>query len=307
MVSESQSSVIVEYLNYALIEKGLSKNTIAAYRRDLTKFNNFLIINGLSIQDVNKQVVDDFLGWLRGADGSNARGSESSNARIIVTIRNLYKFVSANSQIVNPLKDYSPPKIPKRLPKALKISEIIALIETSKLGSDIISIRNSALIEMLYATGARVSEIVNLDVSNISEISNTTTLKLSGKGGKERVVPIGIYARNSLEQYLAISRPALVRKKVNSTLFLNSRGNALSRQSAWEIIASLAESAKIQTPVTPHAIRHSFATHLLDGGADIRVVQELLGHSSVTTTQIYTLVTIDKLRESYATAHPRAK
>jgi len=160
---------------------------------------------------------------------------------------------------------------------------------------------------MLYATGARVSEIVNLDVSNISEISNTTTLKLSGKGGKERVVPIGIYARNSLEQYLAISRPALVRKKVNSTLFLNSRGNALSRQSAWEIIASLAESAKIQTPVTPHAIRHSFATHLLDGGADIRVVQELLGHSSVTTTQIYTLVTIDKLRESYATAHPRAK
>jgi integrase/recombinase XerD len=307
MVSESQSSVIVEYLNYALIEKGLSKNTIAAYRRDLTKFNNFLIINGLSIQDVNKQVVDDFLGWLRGADGSNARGSESSNARIIVTIRNLYKFVSANSQIVNPLKDYSPPKIPKRLPKALKISEIMALIETSKLGSDIISIRNSALIEMLYATGARVSEIVNLDVSNISEISNTTTLKLSGKGGKERVVPIGIYARNSLEQYLAISRPALVRKKVNSTLFLNSRGNALSRQSAWEIIASLAESAKIQTPVTPHAIRHSFATHLLDGGADIRVVQELLGHSSVTTTQIYTLVTIDKLRESYATAHPRAK
>ena len=307
MVSESQSSVIVEYLNYALIEKGLSKNTIAAYRRDLTKFNNFLIISGISIQDVNKQVVDDFLGWLRGADGSNARGSESSNARIIVTIRNLYKFVSANSQIVNPLKDYSPPKIPKRLPKALKISEIMALIETSKLGSDIISIRNSALIEMLYATGARVSEIVNLDVSNISEISNTTTLKLSGKGGKERVVPIGIYARNSLEQYLAISRPALVRKKLNSTLFLNSRGNALSRQSAWEIIASLAESAKIQTPVTPHAIRHSFATHLLDGGADIRVVQELLGHSSVTTTQIYTLVTIDKLRESYATAHPRAK
>jgi len=307
MVSESQSSVIVEYLNYALIEKGLSKNTVAAYRRDLTKFNNFLIINGLSIQDVNKQVVDDFLGWLRGADGSNARGSESSNARIIVTIRNLYKFVSANSQIVNPLKDYSPPKIPKRLPKALKISEIMALIETSKLGGDIISIRNSALIEMLYATGARVSEIVNLDVSNISEISNTTTLKLSGKGGKERVVPIGIYARNSLEQYLAISRPALVRKKLNSTLFLNSRGNALSRQSAWEIIASLAELAKIQTPVTPHAIRHSFATHLLDGGADIRVVQELLGHSSVTTTQIYTLVTIDKLRESYATAHPRAK
>jgi integrase/recombinase XerD len=189
----------------------------------------------------------------------------------------------------------------------LKIAEIMALIEASKFGDDVISLRNSALIEILYATGARVSEIVDLDISNVSEIANTTTLKLSGKGGKERVIPIGIYARKSLDQYLTLSRPVLVRKKMSSSLFLNSRGDSLSRQSAWEIIASLAERANIQTRVTPHAIRHSFATHLLDGGADIRVVQELLGHSSVTTTQIYTLVTIDKLRESYATAHPRAK
>ena len=307
MVSESQSSAIVDYLSYAAIEKGLSKNTIEAYRRDLTKFNNFLASNDLSILEVNTKVIDDFLGWLRGTDGSNSRGSESSNSRTIVTVRNLYKFISTNNHTVNPLKDYSPPKIPKRLPKALKIAEIMALIEASKFGDDVISIRNSALIEVLYATGARVSEIVDLDISNVSEIANTTTLKLSGKGGKERVVPIGIYARNSLDQYLTLSRPVLVRKKVSSSLFLNSRGDSLSRQSAWEIIASLAERANIQTRVTPHAIRHSFATHLLDGGADIRVVQELLGHSSVTTTQIYTLVTIDKLRESYATAHPRAK
>ena len=307
MVSESQSSAIVDYLSYAAIEKGLSKNTIEAYRRDLTKFNNFLASNDLSILEVNTKVIDDFLGWLRGTDGSNSRGSESSNSRTIVTVRNLYKFISTNNHTVNPLKDYSPPKIPKRLPKALKIAEIMALIEASKFGDDVISIRNSALIEVLYATGARVSEIVDLDISNVSEIANTTTLKLSGKGGKERVVPIGIYARNSLDQYLTLSRPVLVRKKMSSSLFLNSRGDSLSRQSAWEIIASLAERANIQTRVTPHAIRHSFATHLLDGGADIRVVQELLGHSSVTTTQIYTLVTIDKLRESYATAHPRAK
>ena len=307
MVSESQSSAIVDYLSYAAIEKGLSKNTIDAYRRDLTKFKNFLANNDLLIQDVNPKVIDDFLGWLRGADGSNSRGSESSNSRTIVTVRNLYKFISTNNHTVNPLKDYSPPKIPKRLPKALKIAEIMALIEASKFGDDVISIRNSALIEVLYATGARVSEIVDLDISNVSEIANTTTLKLSGKGGKERVVPIGVYARNSLEQYLTLSRPALLHKKVSTSLFLNSRGDSLSRQSAWEIIASLAERANIQTRVTPHAIRHSFATHLLDGGADIRVVQELLGHSSVTTTQIYTLVTIDKLRESYATAHPRAK
>ena len=307
MVSESQSSAIVDYLSYAAIEKGLSKNTIDAYRRDLTKFNNFLASNDLSILEVNTKVIDDFLGWLRGTDGSNSRGSESSNSRTIVTVRNLYKFISTNNHTVNPLKDYSPPKIPKRLPKALKIAEIMALIEASKFGDDVISIRNSALIEVLYATGARVSEIVDLDISNVSEIANTTTLKLSGKGGKERVVPIGVYARNSLEQYLTLSRPALLHKKGSTSLFLNSRGDSLSRQSAWEIIASLAERANIQTRVTPHAIRHSFATHLLDGGADIRVVQELLGHSSVTTTQIYTLVTIDKLRESYATAHPRAK
>jgi len=307
MVSESQSSAIVDYLSYAAIEKGLSKNTIEAYRRDLNKFKNFLTSNDLSILEVNNKVIDDFLGWLRGADGSNSRGSESSNSRTIVTVRNLYKFIATNNHTVNPLKDYSPPKIPKRLPKALKISEIMALIEASKFGDDVISIRNSALIEVLYATGARVSEIVDLDISNVSEIANTTTLKLSGKGGKERVVPIGIYARKSLDQYLTLSRPALVREKMSSSLFLNSRGDSLSRQSAWEIIASLAERANIQTRVTPHAIRHSFATHLLDGGADIRVVQELLGHSSVTTTQIYTLVTIDKLRETYATAHPRAK
>ena len=307
MVSESHSSAIADYLSYAAIEKGLSKNTIEAYRRDLTKFNNFLASNDLSILEVNTKVIDDFLGWLRGTDGSNSRGSESSNSRTIVTVRNLYKFISTNNHTVNPLKDYSPPKIPKRLPKALKIAEIMALIEASKFGDDVISIRNSALIEVLYATGARVSEIVDLDISNVSEIANTTTLKLSGKGGKERVVPIGIYARNSLDQYLTLSRPVLLRKKGSTSLFLNSRGDSLSRQSAWEIIASLAERANIQTRVTPHAIRHSFATHLLDGGADIRVVQELLGHSSVTTTQIYTLVTIDKLRESYATAHPRAK
>ena len=273
----------------------------------MTKFKNFLTTNDLSILEVNTKVIDDFLGWLRGADGSHSRGSESSDSRTIVTVRNLYKFIAANNHTVNPLKDYSPPKIPKRLPKALKIAEIMALIEASKFGDDVISMRNNALIEVLYATGARISEIVDLDISNISEIANTTTLKLSGKGGKERVVPIGIYARKSLDRYLTLSRPVLVRKKVSSSLFLNSRGDSLSRQSAWEIIATLAERANIQTRVTPHAIRHSFATHLLDGGADIRVVQELLGHSSVTTTQIYTLVTIDKLRESYATAHPRAK
>jgi len=307
MASDTASSAINDYLNFAAIEKGLSKNTIEAYRRDLIKFNSFLISEELSILEADSKMLDDFLGWLRGANGSHSRGSESSNSRTIVTVRNLYKFIASNNHTVNPIKDYSPPKIPKRLPKALKVAEVMALIEAAKFGEDAISVRNSALIEVLYATGARVSEVVNLEITNVAEIANTMTLKLSGKGGKERVVPIGIYARNSLDQYLTLSRPNLLRKKSNPSLFLNSRGDTLSRQSAWEIIATLAERANVETRVTPHAIRHSFATHLLDGGADIRVVQELLGHSSVTTTQIYTLVTIDKLRESYSTAHPRAK
>jgi integrase/recombinase XerD len=298
--------VVNDYLSFAAIEKGLSKNTIKAYRRDLERFLSFLDLKEIQIESVDHSIMDEFLGWLRGAGGGDP-SSESTNSRTIVTIRNLYKFLATSNRVANPLQDYSPPKIPRRLPKALKIDEVISLLEASKLGDDVLSIRNNALIEILYATGGRISEIVELKLSDISEINETFTLKLSGKGGRERVVPIGIYARKSLERYLTAARPALLKNKKGEAVFLNSRGNALSRQSAWEVITNCAERAKIKSHVTPHAIRHSFATHLLDGGADIRVVQELLGHSSVTTTQIYTLVTIDKLRESYASSHPRAK
>jgi len=298
--------VVNDYLSFAAIEKGLSKNTIKAYRRDLERFLSFLDLKEIQIESVDHSIMDEFLGWLRGAGGGDP-SSESTNSRTIVTIRNLYKFLATSNRVANPLQEYSPPKIPRRLPKALKIDEVISLLEASKLGDDVLSIRNNALIEILYATGGRISEIVELKLSDISEINETFTLKLSGKGGRERVVPIGIYARKSLERYLTAARPALLKNKKGEAVFLNSRGNALSRQSAWEVITNCAERAKIKSHVTPHAIRHSFATHLLDGGADIRVVQELLGHSSVTTTQIYTLVTIDKLRESYASSHPRAK
>ena len=298
--------VVNDYLSFAAIEKGLSKNTIKAYRRDLERFLSFLDLKEIQIESVDHSIMDEFLGWLRGAGGGDP-SSESTNSRTIVTIRNLYKFLATSNRVANPLQDYSPPKIPRRLPKALKIDEVISLLEASKLGDDVLSIRNNALIEILYATGGRISEIVELKLSDISEINETFTLKLSGKGGRERIVPIGNYARKSLERYLTAARPALLKNKKGEAVFLNSRGNALSRQSAWDVITNCAERAKIKSHVTPHAIRHSFATHLLDGGADIRVVQELLGHSSVTTTQIYTLVTIDKLRESYASSHPRAK
>jgi len=304
--SSETTRAINDYLSFAAIEKGLSKNTISAYRRDLDKFVSYLEANDLDLQQIDHAEIDKFLGWLRGSGGNNP-SSESSNSRVIVTIRNLFKFISTGSRVPNPLQDYSPPKIPKRLPKALKIEEILRLLEASKFGEDPLAFRNNALLEILYATGGRITEIVDLEISNISEIAETFTLKLTGKGGRERVVPIGNFARSSLEKYLTLGRPTLVKNKKSNRVFLNSRGSALSRQSAWEIIVTCAERAKIESHVTPHAIRHSFATHLLDGGADIRVVQELLGHSSVTTTQIYTLVTIDKLRENYASSHPRAK
>ena len=304
--SSETTRAINDYLSFAAIEKGLSKNTISAYRRDLDKFASYLEANDLDLQKIDHAGIDKFLGWLRVSGGNNP-SSESSNSRVIVTIRNLFKFISTGSRVPNPLQDYSPPKIPKRLPKALKIEEILRLLEASKFGEDPLAFRNNALLEILYATGGRISEIVELEMSNISEISETLTLKLTGKGGRERVVPIGNFARSSLEKYLTIGRPSLLKNRKSNRVFLNSRGNALSRQSAWEIIIDCAKRAKIESHVTPHAIRHSFATHLLDGGADIRVVQELLGHSSVTTTQIYTLVTIDKLRENYVSSHPRAK
>ena len=307
MVSSSNTTKAVsEYLSYAAIERGLSKNTIASYQRDLRKFELFLRTNEIELKSVDHAVIDNFLASLRGSDGGS-RNSESSNSRAIVTIRNLFKFLSMNSREPNPLHSYAPPKIPKRLPKALKIDEILGLIEASKFGDDVLALRNNALLEILYATGARISEIVNLELSSVAQISENFTIKLLGKGGGERIVPIGNIARSSLERYLTSSRPELLKTRRNNHIFLNSRGGTLSRQSAWEIIASCAERAKIESHVSPHAIRHSFATHLLDGGADIRVVQELLGHASVTTTQIYTLVTIDKLRESYASSHPRAK
>ena len=184
-----------------------------------------------------------------------------------------------------------------------------SLIANAHREADLISLRDVALVELLYATGGRVSEIISVKISDISKLGENETLaiRLRGKGGKERIVPVGKFAQQSLDQYLVRLRPTLLKERGNEALFLNARGTKLSRQSAWSIIDAAAKRAGLLEHVTPHSLRHSFATHLLDGGADIRVVQELLGHSSVTTTQIYTLVTIDRLRESYAQAHPRAR
>ena len=278
----------------------MSKNTLQSYRRDLHSFQEFLSLRNRSISSAETADVEAFISSLK--DGEL---KPSSIARTVVAIRSLYKFLARENGTVDIAREVKPPRIPKRLPKALTLSEITSLIEAC--GNEGISIRDRAMVELLYASGARVSEIVALDLSDLSRDEELFTLLVKGKGGKERLVPVGRYAREALDNYLVRIRPTIAREKRSSALFLNQRGERLSRQSAWKIVLDAAKRAKIESKVSPHALRHSFATHLLDGGADIRVVQELLGHASVTTTQIYTLVTIDKLRESYALAHPRSR
>ena len=278
----------------------MSKNTLQSYRRDLHSFQEFLSLRNRSISSAETADVEAFISSLK--DGEL---KPSSIARTVVAIRSLYKFLARENGAVDIAREVKPPRIPKRLPKALTLSEITSLIEAC--GNEGISIRDRAMVELLYASGARVSEIVALDLSDLSRDEELFTLLVKGKGGKERLVPVGRYAREALDNYLVRIRPTIAHEKRSSALFLNQRGERLSRQSAWKIVLDAAKRAKIESKVSPHALRHSFATHLLDGGADIRVVQELLGHASVTTTQIYTLVTIDKLRESYALAHPRSR
>lgn len=296
----SLQAELEEFLTYIGVEKGLSRNTISSYKRDLNSYIQTLD----SVDDISVTQLENYVASLR------AQGlAESSIARAVVAIRNFVDFHFKEIKKVNPIKDFTPPKIPKRLPKALEISEITSLIDNAVSEADPITLRDKAIIELLYATGGRISEIMNLNTSDVSRFDGdgTTSIRLLGKGNKERVVPVGRFAQQSLEDYLVRVRPGLTKSRREDALFLNAHGRRLSRQSAWKMIHAAAKKAGIQREVTPHSLRHSFATHLLDGGADIRVVQELLGHSSVTTTQIYTLVTIDKLRESYATAHPRAR
>ena len=306
---KSDNEKVTEYLNHLTVEKGLAKNTLLSYRRDLERFLKYLAENSLELAKITPELMAEYVAWLRGKNSTQPPLAEASIARAVVAIRNLYAFEAKENSELNLLRDFHPPKIPKRLPKALTINDISALIAAASSAADPIAPRDAALIELLYASGARISEIVQLNLSDISKLqeSNSFAIKLKGKGGKERVVPIGKYAREAIDQYLVRVRPGLLTERRNDALFLNRQGKRLSRQSAWEIITLAAARAKIEREVSPHSLRHSFATHLLDGGADIRVVQELLGHSSVTTTQIYTLITIDKLRESYSAAHPRAR
>jgi len=294
------SNLLPEFLAHLGVEKGSSKNTVSAYSRDIARF---LELHNdpyhVSVPDLERYVAH-----LRGSGLA-----ESSIARAVVAVRNYVAFFCKERGVLDPIKDFKPPRIPKRLPKALTIEEVSSLINNSLIEGDVSSLRDHALLELLYATGGRVSEIINLSLSDISKLdgADVTSIRLFGKGNKARIVPVGKYAQKALDQYLVRLRPSLIRDRRIDAVFLNNRGTKLSRQSAWKAVQRAARKAGIESEISPHALRHSFATHLLDGGADIRTVQELLGHSSVTTTQIYTLVTIDKLRESYSQSHPRAR
>ena len=294
------------FLNHLQIERGLAANSISAYRRDLNKFAVFLKDKQLS--DVDPETITHFETSLREANLSVA-----SINRVDSTLRSFFKHLQQEYGYADPTLEIAPKKSARRLPKALTIAQIVSMINASLREGQPITVRDQAMLELLYSSGARVSELIGINLSDLSKIETDdgilTTLKLRGKGSKERIVPLGSFASKAIEDYMVRVRPELAAKssKTTAALFLNSRGSRISRQSAWQMVLDAAEAAGVSDHVSPHVFRHSYATHLLDGGADIRVVQELLGHASVTTTQIYTLITIDKVRESYSMAHPRAK
>ncbi|GAB2663713.1 site-specific tyrosine recombinase XerD [Nocardia goodfellowii] len=301
------------YLDHLAVERGAARNTLGAYRRDLDRYRDFLTERGIEGLDrVAESDVAEFTMALRAGAENHPPLAASSVARALIAVRGLHRFAAAEGLTTTDVAHAVKPPAPgRRLPKALPYDKVLRLLEAAggEAGNDggPRGLRDRALLELLYSTGARISEVVGLDVDDLDIEERAVVLR--GKGGKQRMVPIGRPALAAVDAYLVRGRPLLAAAgKANAgALFLNARGGRLSRQSAWQVLQTAAERARIGATVSPHTLRHSFATHLLDGGADVRVVQELLGHASVTTTQIYTLVTVSTLREVWATAHPRAR
>ena len=303
--------VVSGYLDHLTVERGLAANTISSYRRDLRRYTDHLAAAGVrGLGEISGSDVAGFLAALRQGDDVHPPLSATSAARAVVAVRGLHRFALLDGLVPDDVAhEVRPPAPARRLPKAVPVESVIAVIEAAGALEGPRGLRDRALLELLYGTGARISEAVGLAVDDLDR--GQASVRLAGKGGKERVVPVGSYALRAVEEYLVRARPAFAATgrggARGGTLFLNVRGGPLSRQSAWAILRTAAERAGLTAEMSPHTLRHSFATHLLDGGADVRVVQELLGHASVTTTQVYTLVTVDRLREVYATSHPRAR
>ncbi|WGD38649.1 site-specific tyrosine recombinase XerD [Lysinibacter sp. HNR] len=303
-VGQLLDRAIRNFLRYVSFERGLSHNTVEAYRRDLEVYALWCTEHSITdFGQITEREVSDFLGHLVTRQDPL---SASSIARVLSTVRGLHRYLHAEGLAEEDVTlELSPPKRGRKLPKAISIDQMASVLGAIT-GDEPIALRDKALLELLYATGARVSEITGLTVDDLAGEDNL--IRVTGKGNKQRIVPYGSFAHDALSAYLVRSRPVLAaRGRGTPSLFLGSRGAPLSRQSVWLIIQDAAEKSQIGVPVSPHTFRHSFATHLLQGGADVRSVQELLGHSSVATTQIYTLVTVDTLRDMYVTAHPRAR
>ncbi|PRW61922.1 site-specific tyrosine recombinase XerD [Actinopolyspora mortivallis] len=304
---EGLGGTLGAYLNHLAVERGTASATLEAYTRDLRRYGTYLADRGVrTLREVSSGVVGEFLATLRTGESGGVALAPASAARTIVAVRGLHRFAFAEGLVDHdPAREVTPPALPRRLPKALPVDDVLRLLERG-VATGVRGLRDRALLELLYSSGARISEAVGLDVDDVD--TRERTVLLDGKGGGQRRVPVGRPALDTLEAYLVRARPGLVgRTRSVPALFLNARGGRLSRQGGWQILKSAAERAGVDTAVSPHVLRHSFATHLLEGGADVRVVQELLGHASVATTQVYTRITMRTLREVYATTHPRAQ
>lgn len=306
------------WLDHLRVERGAADNTLASYGRDLARYGQFLDGRGINNPaEVRESDVTDFLASLREGGPERPALSASSAGRTLIAVRGFHRFLALEGVTqTDPAAGVAPPKVPKRLPKAISVAQVASLLSATGLGGSPAALRDRAMLEVLYGAGARISEAVGLDCDDLdfgdrdigSSDRRQGSVRLCGKGGKERVVPLGRYALEAVTAYTVRARPEMAsRGKGTPALFLNVRGGRLSRQGAWAAIHAAAERVGLGLTVSPHTLRHSFATHMLDGGADVRVVQELLGHASVTTTQIYTMVTVQHLREVYAEAHPRAR
>lgn len=295
------------WLNHLAVERGAAGNTLSNYRRDVNRYLEWLEQAGVSdLKDVTTSQVEAYMADLRRGYAGHRPLAASSANRALVVARGLHKFAVTEGEVaVDVAAEVSPPSTGTHLPETLSVDEVSALIDAVPQGPEAtaLDLRDRALLEMLYGTGARISELMRVDVDEVS--GGEGIIKLEGKGGKQRLVPVGSMAQAAVDAYLVRGRPALSRG-LSPAVFLNTRGKRLSRQSAWAVIQQAVARAGLSKKISPHTLRHSFATHLLEGGADVRTVQELLGHSSVTTTQIYTHVSADSLREVWRTAHPRA-
>ena len=311
MADDRLTPALEGYLAHLSVERGLAPHTLSAYRRDLTRYVAHLLAAGRADPaQITERDVEDYLVVLRTGSEGRAVLSAAAAARSVVAVRGWHRFLALDGLApTDAAADVRPPAQPRRLPKAISVEDVSRLIDAAGLGDGPVPLRDRALLELVYSTGARISEAVGLDVDDLDLTPHRAAVRLLGKGRKERVVPVGSFAAQAVEAYLVRGRPPLAASgRGNAAIFLNSRGARLSRQSAWAVLRTAAERAGLDTAhVSPHTLRHSFATHLLAGGADVRVVQELLGHASVTTTQIYTMVTPDTLREVYAASHPRAR